>query len=341
MTSAVPPPSPAPVRQDHAASRIGWLPTPTPTPTPTTPLPVRARSLPGRWPEVGAVDAGEGLAAGLRAAGAAARAVDARPLEGEAAEDATARDSSGRAGEPLGSSASSVPGEVAHCDCLNPLAAARVRLFGFHDAGGSATRFVPFCRLGSDGVEIHTVANTRGRLPEGAGERYLEQVVGYIRSRSELPYVLFGHSLGGLFAWRVLKALQQTGVPLPRLLVLSAAATPPALERARSAEGLSELFSRVGGERLRALKSLRADFEADFALWWALPATEGAPVDVEILAFAGRDDAVAGAQAMRVWEQATTAEFSLSELPGGHFYIIAEAGRVAMLDALAQKLRQL
>lgn len=254
--------------------------------------------------------------------------------------DASARYSSARAVERLGSS-SPAHGEVARCDCLNPLAAPRARLFGFHDAGGSATRFVPFCRLGNDGVEIHTVAHTRGALADGTGEHYLAQVVGYIRARSELPYVLFGHSLGGLFAWRVLKALQRADVRLPRLLVLSAAATPAALERARSTEGLSELFSRVGGDRLRGLKSLRADFEADFALWWALPAADGAPVAVEILAFAGRDDVVAGAQAMRAWQQATTAGFSLSELPGGHFYIIAEAGRAAMLDALGEKLRQL
>jgi surfactin synthase thioesterase subunit len=201
--------------------------------------------------------------------------------------------------------------------------------------------FVPFCRLASDDVEIHAVATARGGLVEGKGERYLEEAVGYIRGKSELPYVLFGHSLGGLFAWRVLQALQRAGVRLPRLLVLSAAATPPAMERVKSAEGVAELFNRVVGDRLRGLKSLRADFEADFALWWALPATAREPVDVEIVAFAGRDDVVAGAEAMRAWRQETTAGFSLSEFPGGHFYIIAEAARAAMLEVLREKMREL
>jgi myxalamid-type polyketide synthase MxaE and MxaD len=231
-------------------------------------------------------------------------------------------------------------GRVAHCECINPLPAPRARLFGFHDAGGSPSQFVPFCRLGSD-IEIHTVANARSGLADGMGERYLEQAVAYVRGKSDVPYVLFGHSLGGLFAWRVLKALQPAGVRLPSLLALSAAATPPVLARARSAEGRAELFNRVVGDRLRGLKSLRADFETDFALWWALPAADPEPVDVDIAAFAGRDDAVAGAHVMGAWQQATTAQFSLREFSGGHFYIIAEAGRAPMLEALGDKMRAL
>ena len=57
--------------------------------------------------------------------------------------------------------------------------------------------FEPFCKLESDGVEVHAVSNARGHHPEGAGERYLREAVAYIRGLSELPYVLLGHSSGG------------------------------------------------------------------------------------------------------------------------------------------------
>jgi acyl transferase domain-containing protein/surfactin synthase thioesterase subunit len=242
---------------------------------------------------------------------------------------------------PLGSAASSARSAAAYCECLKPLVAPRARLFGFHDAGGSASLFEPFCRLESDDVEVHAVSNARSRIAEGTGELYLEAAVGYIRSKSDLPYVLFGHSLGGLFAWRVLKALGRQGVRLPHLLVLSAAVVPSAIERAKSAEGLTELFNTVVGDRLRAAKSLRADFDADFALWAALPAAGPEPVDVDIQAFVGQGDAYANQEAMTAWSQATTTAFSLSAFPGGHFYITEDSGRSAMLRALREKIRDL
>jgi acyl transferase domain-containing protein/surfactin synthase thioesterase subunit/acyl carrier protein len=236
----------------------------------------------------------------------------------------------------------SPPSEVAHCECLNPSSAARVRLFGFHDAGGSASLFEPFCRLASDGVEVHAVSHARGGPVEAAaGERYLREAVSYIRGLSGLPYVLFGHSLGGLFAWRVLKALVRERVRLPGLLVLSASVLPPAAERARSAEGLAEIFSVVLGHRAPAAETLRGEFEADFALWASLPAEHSEPVDVPIAAFAGSDDRVATEDTMKAWRQATTAGFSLSEFPGGHFYVSEDAGREAMLGELRERILQL
>lgn len=238
-------------------------------------------------------------------------------------------------------SGSSPPNEVAHCECLNPSSAARVRLFGFHDAGGSASLFEPFCKLESDGVEVHAVSNARGHHPEGAGERYLREAVAYIRGLSELPYVLLGHSLGGLFAWRVLKALVRERVRLPSLLVLSASALPAAAERAKSAEGLAEIFSVVLGDRAPATESLRGDFVADFALWASLPSEHAEPIDVPIAAFAGQDDRIAGKDAMTAWRRATTAAFSLAEYPGGHFYITDDAAREPMLEDLRGKIREL
>jgi NADPH:quinone reductase-like Zn-dependent oxidoreductase/surfactin synthase thioesterase subunit/acyl carrier protein/NADP-dependent 3-hydroxy acid dehydrogenase YdfG len=233
---------------------------------------------------------------------------------------------------------SAAPSEVAHGECLNASSAAHMRLFGFHDAGGSASLFEPFCRLGSDGLEVHAISNARTGHVEGAGERYLAEAVGYIRARSDLPYVLFGHSLGGLFAWRVLKALGRERVRLPGILVVSAPVLPAAIERARSADGLAELYDTVLGNRASVGESSRSDFAADFAVWASMPAEHAEPVDVPIVAFAGREDHFVSEEAVSSWQRATTAGFSLTELPGDHFYITEEAARRAMLEVLQQKL---
>jgi epothilone polyketide synthase D len=228
---------------------------------------------------------------------------------------------------------------AAHCECLQAVGAPRVRLFGFHDAGGSANLFAPFCRLSKSAIEIHAISNARrGKATETTAERYLEEAVAYIRGRSDVPCVLFGHSLGGLFAWRVLKALARAQAPLPRLLILSATVPPAAAERAQSPEGLGEIFEVVLGERAPAARGSRADFDADFALWGVMPKHSPEPLHVPIAAFVGRDDPVASGLAARAWADATRGEFSLSTFAGGHFYITEQEPRAAMLEKLEQML---
>jgi acyl transferase domain-containing protein/surfactin synthase thioesterase subunit/acyl carrier protein len=229
---------------------------------------------------------------------------------------------------------------AAFCEGLHSLQHARARLVCFHDAGGSSTLFVPFSRLASTGIEVHAVSPTRGAEPSGATARqYLHEVVAYVQGLSDLPYALFGQSLGGLLAWCVLQELVAAGKRLPMLFVPSSSVLPSWATGSSFLEGdPGEAFDRIVGSRVAAMESLRTSFVADALLWRSMPQREERAVDVPIAGFIGRDDQVVNVDAMRSWERSTTRQFSLTVVPGGHFYLSEEGSREILLDHLTQTM---
>jgi acyl transferase domain-containing protein/surfactin synthase thioesterase subunit/acyl carrier protein len=217
---------------------------------------------------------------------------------------------------------------VAYGENLCPVIHPKARIFCFHDAGGSAAMFAPFCELAEHGVEVHAVSHVR-RAPAGEAmaARYLREAVDYVRRFSDAPCALFGHSLGGALAWRVVQELEGEGAPLPVVLALSASAFPRTMGGDFSGDDLAEAFSIIVGHHAAAADYLRSDFNADVWLWRALPPRAQEPLSVPIAAFLGRDDHVASESAMNAWSRLTTREFSLNIVPGGHFYLRDEAAR--------------
>jgi len=233
--------------------------------------------------------------------------------------------------------------EIARGEALNSLDAPRARLFCWHDAGGSAELFAPFAALGAAGIEVHAVSHTRNVEPSVASAaRYLREAVDYVRRRSDRPFVLFGHSMGGLMAWRLVEELRQVEAALPSLVVLSALPTALTAEHTQSilASDIDRAFRLIMGERGRTLEYVKEAFAADSRLWWALAETErkGAPLDVPVLGLVGADDHVATEQGMSDWAKGKTTRFSARVLPGGHFYLNEEASSGRMVDELTRQI---
>jgi acyl transferase domain-containing protein/surfactin synthase thioesterase subunit/acyl carrier protein len=228
---------------------------------------------------------------------------------------------------------------LARRECLKRLATPRARLFCFPDAGGDPTKFVPFAAgLADSEVEVHVISNTRATPCSAASARqYLDDAADYVRSFSDKPYALFGHSIGALFAWSVAMELATQGGPQPVLLAPSGSASPWSTQ-------LHDLdadaaFAVGFGERAQALASVRADFTADVQLWRCLPArSEQTPLDIPIAAFLGRDDHAISETMIRSWKDCTAGEFSLTLLGGNHFYIEQGEARPLLLEHLVRRL---
>ena len=114
-----------------------------------------------------------------------------------------------------------------------PQVSARLRLFLFPYAGGSASTYIHWAKLFDDNLHVELVLV---QLP-GRGSRMTEplhQTMESIMSEllehasyiTSLPYILFGHSLGGKIAYELACRLRALTLPLPKYLIASASGAP-------------------------------------------------------------------------------------------------------------------
>ena len=223
------------------------------------------------------------------------------------------------------------------------------RLFCFPHAGAGASVFTPWRAHLPDSVIPFPV-----QLP-GRENRYaeplpdnLEVLTGDLAEALlpllRPPYVLFGHSFGGLVAFALARNLRSRGHPLPRKLLLSGARPPDAapgipshtmsdpelLRFLRETDGLPERLL-AHPELIRTLlRGLRADLR--LAAEYHPASTEPLPCDLH--AFAGLDDPVVSAREMAGWRDHTTGTFTIQAVPGDHRAAYDTTGR--LFDSIVQ-----
>jgi medium-chain acyl-[acyl-carrier-protein] hydrolase len=220
---------------------------------------------------------------------------------------------------------------------LAPLPSPELRVFCFHCAGGNAYAYGPWVAMMRPGVEVIGV-----QLP-GRGSRVLDpplrrmeaMVEGLVPALLPLidrPYVFFGHSMGALLCFEVVRRLARTGCRLPGKLFVCAAGAPGTkgtdkdlarlpekefLEEIRLLGGTpDEFFSNPEWVQL-ALPALRADIEAVETHAYG----EIAPLDVPIAAFGGLDDDTVPLENLIAWRGMTRSSFTVHLFCGNHFLI--------------------
>lgn len=213
----------------------------------------------------------------------------------------------------------------------------RLRLFCFPHAGAGASCFSRWPAVLGPDIEVVPVT-----LPgRGArrGERRVvdpDALLGHLFSMLGPPpwgpYVMYGHSLGALVAYTLARALKGAEASSPMLVAVGAGrppATPvPMLEVPDPSDdvllGLMRELGSVppsavpGGVWQRATLTVLRD---DLRLARALSSGADAPLDVPLLAIAGRDDPLAGPPVMAGWRQWTTERFVERTVPGDHFFV--------------------
>lgn len=170
---------------------------------------------------------------------------------------------------------------------------------------------------------------------------------------TEVPYALFGHSMGGLIAFELLEALERRGRPKPRLLCVSARPSPgteapeewrrapnlPDDEFCRFLEGLTPANAlHLADASLRAL--MLPIVRADFRLCASWQPRADAQVDVPILALSGTDDPYVEPSSMEGWRGVTRCSFEHRTLSGDHFFVTSQGPEVCRLvsDALSRAM---
>jgi medium-chain acyl-[acyl-carrier-protein] hydrolase len=237
-----------------------------------------------------------------------------------------------------------------------PRAQPRARLFCFPHAGGGGNAF----RLWPEGLprDLEVLA---AQLP-GRGSRLLEAPVAGMATMVEtlsramephldVPFALFGHSMGAVVATEVARALWARGGPTPAHLIVSARRPPwmpdpdPPLHVLPDGPFVAEIERRYGGmpteitQHADLLELLLPPLRADIrALETHRPGLRP-PLPCPISAFGGSDDRHVPREHLDAWRGETRGAFRVRVFQGGHFYL--EARRADVLADLSATLAPL
>jgi surfactin synthase thioesterase subunit len=236
---------------------------------------------------------------------------------------------------------------------LKPNPQARLRLFCFHFAGGSASTFRTWPALLAERrpeVEVCAVQppgreNRLNERPFTQVSALVDALVAALRPELDRPFVLFGHSMGAIIAYELAQALTRLGVP-PTHLLVSGRRAPGTAERyapihpASTDDALLRAIQQRYGnlpELLLHDAELKAIYapllRADFTLVETYTPSILSPLPCPITAFGGAVDPIATEAELLAWRTVTQSNFALHLLPGGHFYLQDQSG--PLLDRIA------
>lgn len=156
------------------------------------------------------------------------------------------------------------------------------------------------------------------------------------------PDLVFGHSLGALISFELLRALRAHGRAQPATALLTGRIAPSR----PSAFGLPR-FSR--GDLIDYLRDLGGTPDSvlhnDAVIDMMLPVLQGdleliashthrpaAPLDIDVTVAGGFDDGRVPMEGLLAWQPEFSGEFSLHMFPGGHFFV--EEDRPAIVELL-------
>jgi medium-chain acyl-[acyl-carrier-protein] hydrolase len=225
----------------------------------------------------------------------------------------------------------------------------RLRLIGLPYAGGGPGIFRQWPAHLPGGVDVYAVESPgRERLADQPPMHDLAaltaRIAPAVQACLDLPFVLFGHSMGALLAFELARRLPACGPVAPSVSMVSGH-RPPQLpnrrEAARAATGRvpcrAGTAARDAAEVLNnsellelCLPLLRADFELSETYRYA----PGTPLHCPIIAFGGRSDTEVGEEEIAAWSAQTEAAFHM--LSGDHFFLLPSRprSRVAAFDRI-------
>jgi acyl transferase domain-containing protein len=214
---------------------------------------------------------------------------------------------------------------------------AELRLFCLPFAGGGTSAFRTWRSQLPVSIDVCPIAlpGREARLHEPALralDRLVSALADAIEPALDLPFVLFGQSVGALVAFELARELRRRAAPAPRNLLLAAypgperrkaLPFPSALSDDEFIRTVNDLWQAIPAEIVaepellaRLLPALRADFD----LQTMSEHVEEAPLAVPISAWYGTRDPLIGPELVAAWGTQTSSGFTLQSVEGGHLF---------------------
>lgn len=152
------------------------------------------------------------------------------------------------------------------------------------------------------------------------------------------PYIIYGHSMGGLLAYLLCQHISALGLHSPKHLIISGRESPSCTHSKRKLFSLpSHMFwsevEKLGGTAQEILQDeeLKTFFEpvlrSDFEVVESYRHDEIAPLNVPLSIFYGSEESTL--DKMNSWKKETTKEVMIQELLGNHFFIYNHAAKLS------------
>jgi surfactin synthase thioesterase subunit len=218
---------------------------------------------------------------------------------------------------------------------------AEYRMFCFPFAGGSAAFYYEWGPLFGPSTEVVPVQLPgRGRLadlPHAQDIRPLASAVADAIATTDLPVVLFGHSMGAIIAFEVACLLPDvhhlvvTGRPAPHI---PRPTTPvSSLSRTELVAVLRD-YGATPEEVLadaELLDLVLPTIRADFTMIESYRYSPSPPLSCALTAIGGLTDPGVSPDDIRAWSRYTTGPFTTHFLPGGHFFPVSHGPELRAL----------
>ena len=221
------------------------------------------------------------------------------------------------------------------------------RVFWFPHAGGGTSLAAKFTDLKVCPVRLPGRESRLAEAPYEKMSALIDALSQAIQPYIQQPFAFFGHSMGAAVSFELYRALRRNNMPLPYLLIASAArapqfrrnhvpASPPTDE-----QFLAELrrLNGIPEEVLKdpaATRAILPALKADSALYRNYTYSEGTPLACPIRAYGGERDPNIHREHLEAWAAQTTASFDLRLFSGGHFYL--QENEQEFRDALVRDL---
>lgn len=212
----------------------------------------------------------------------------------------------------------------------------KLRLICFPPAGSGTVIYQKWVASFPSDVEVWIVRlpgrETRLRDPLFYDMSSLvESLADTLNPYLDIPYILFGHSLGSLICFELTRYLRRFNKPLPLHLLLSGHRAPhrpplnPPIHQASDEEFLARIKDMGGTpdaffEMKDLVELMLPALRADFTIWETYQYREEYPLDIPMTVFGSDGDGDAAEADFYAWEQHTTKPFEIHMFHGNHFY---------------------
>lgn len=162
--------------------------------------------------------------------------------------------------------------------------------------------------------------------------RLIERLVKVLGPYMDLPFALFGHSLGALVSFELCRALRKQQLENPAIMFVSCIRAPQCPKPTPIHHLPDHEFIKTLTERYQAMPAAVLENEeliqlylpalkADFTLLDTYQYVPEAPLDFPISAFGGLKDNAFNRDDIKAWAHQTSHAFKIRMLPGGHLLL--------------------